>query len=298
MEKNRQIKMMFIVALVLSVTAMTLGFAAFSTTLNISSSASVTPNSDDFKVQIFGINGDNVVPIVYQSTTGSTNGYISDDGMFITGINVVLSKPGDQVSYSFIAKNTGKYDAYIEKFRGTKIGTDGKLFKCTSAVSNGISDDLLEEACNSIHLTYGVYDYETGESMLSYEQQGNGIKISPGESIIVGLTYKYEESGVYADGDFNVEIGDLYIDVTSAYVSKTIPFSMNGKYFQTEEGMTWREWIDSDYNDGSFYSDGSPRYTFDDGCTCTVGNSSYVNDSVLLDDIIEERAYYCLSGSC
>lgn len=298
MEKNRQIKMMFIVALVLSVTAMTLGFAAFSTTLNISSSASVTPNSDDFKVQIFGINGDNVVPIVYQSTTGSTNGYISDDGMFITGINVVLSKPGDRVSYSFIVRNTGKYDAYLKSFRGTKIGPNGELFRCVPTGSNRISDNLLEGACNSVKLTYGVYDYETGESLLSYEQQGNGIKISPGESIIVGLTYKYAEDGVYADGDFNVEIGDLYIDATSAYVSKTIPFSMNGKYFQTEEGMTWREWIDSDYNDGSFYSDGSPRYTFDDGCECTVGNSSYVEDSVLLDDIIEGKSYYCLGGSC
>ena len=50
MEHNRKIKILSIVALVLAISAMTLGFAAFSTTLNISSSASVTPNSGDFSV--------------------------------------------------------------------------------------------------------------------------------------------------------------------------------------------------------------------------------------------------------
>ena len=298
MEKNRQLKVMFIVALVLSITAMTLGFAAFSSTLNISASASVTPNSDDFKVQIFGINGDNVVPITYQSTAGSTNGRINDDGISISGINVVLTKPGNHVAYKFVVRNTGKYDAYIESFRGTKIGPNGELFRCVPTGSNRISDNLLEGACNSVKLTYGVYDYETGESLLSYEQQANGIVISPGDAIYVGMSYKYAEDGVYADGDFIVEIGNFYIDATSTYVSRMIAFSVEGRYFQAEKGMTWREWIDSDYNDGSFYSDGSPRYTFNDGCECTVGNSNYAKDIVLLDDIIEEREYYCLGGSC
>ncbi|MBQ3511969.1 MAG: hypothetical protein IJA30_06735 [Bacilli bacterium] len=49
MEKERQIKLLSIIALVVAITGMTLGFAAFSTTLNISSSATVTPNSEDFK---------------------------------------------------------------------------------------------------------------------------------------------------------------------------------------------------------------------------------------------------------
>ena len=52
MEKTRQIKILSIVALVVAIAGMTLGFAAFSTTLSISSSATVTPNSDDFKVVV------------------------------------------------------------------------------------------------------------------------------------------------------------------------------------------------------------------------------------------------------
>ena len=55
MEKNRQIKILSIVALVLAIAGMSLGFAAFSSTLTISSSATVTPNSNDFKVVVYGL---------------------------------------------------------------------------------------------------------------------------------------------------------------------------------------------------------------------------------------------------
>lgn len=56
MERDRKIRMLSIVALVLAITGMSLGFAAFSSTLTISSSATVTPNSDDFKIKVYGYN--------------------------------------------------------------------------------------------------------------------------------------------------------------------------------------------------------------------------------------------------
>ena len=57
MEKNRKFKILSIVLLVMAIAGMTLGFAAFSTTLSISSSASVTPNRDSFGVKFFlGLN--------------------------------------------------------------------------------------------------------------------------------------------------------------------------------------------------------------------------------------------------
>ena len=51
MEHNRKQKMLIIIALVVGIASLSIGFAAFSTTLNISSSASVTPNSDTFSVK-------------------------------------------------------------------------------------------------------------------------------------------------------------------------------------------------------------------------------------------------------
>lgn len=54
MEKDRQVKVLSIIALLVAVVGMSLGFAAFSVTLNISSSATVKPSSDNFKLQIYG----------------------------------------------------------------------------------------------------------------------------------------------------------------------------------------------------------------------------------------------------
>lgn len=65
MEKQRQMKLLSIVALVVAIIGMTLGFAAFSTTLSISSSATVTPNSEDFKISLYGMNDEFVNEIKY-----------------------------------------------------------------------------------------------------------------------------------------------------------------------------------------------------------------------------------------
>ena len=48
MERQRKTKVMFMLALILVIVGMSLGFAAFAATLNISSSASVTPDSGSF----------------------------------------------------------------------------------------------------------------------------------------------------------------------------------------------------------------------------------------------------------
>ena len=55
MEKQRQMKLLSIVTLVVAIIGMTLGFAAFSTTLSISSSATVTPTSEDFKISLYNV---------------------------------------------------------------------------------------------------------------------------------------------------------------------------------------------------------------------------------------------------
>lgn len=51
MEKRRRIKVLSIIALLLVIAGMTLGFAVFSSTLNISSSVTVSPDSNSFNVE-------------------------------------------------------------------------------------------------------------------------------------------------------------------------------------------------------------------------------------------------------
>ena len=70
---------------------MTVGFAAFSTTLNISSSATVTPNSEDFKIVAYGlpegydealIQGNPLAEEIYTSAT-TASPLIGESGMML-----------------------------------------------------------------------------------------------------------------------------------------------------------------------------------------------------------------------
>ena len=60
MERNRKQKLLMIIALVVAIASLSLGFAAFSIILNILSNASVSPSSDTFKVK-FSTNKDSLV---------------------------------------------------------------------------------------------------------------------------------------------------------------------------------------------------------------------------------------------
>ena len=59
MKRNRQAKIVAILSLCVSVVGLTLGFAAFSNTLTISSSTTVSPDESDFKLVLYGLPGGN-----------------------------------------------------------------------------------------------------------------------------------------------------------------------------------------------------------------------------------------------
>jgi hypothetical protein len=113
----------------LAVAGMTFGFAAFSTSLNISSSANVIPNSDDFKLRIYGFateenavlfvdsifmneapnfdllsNEESVVVSDGKSMSGET-AVIDNSTLSISNMNVSLSEPSEStVAYLFVIK--------------------------------------------------------------------------------------------------------------------------------------------------------------------------------------------------
>ena len=127
MEKTRQIKILSIVALVVAIAGMTLGFAAFSTTLSISSSATVTPNSEDFKVVLSSNSnyGDPINNVIEPSIVGDASAsaiIINNVGnTFTTNINVNFESPGSSVLYTMFVHNVGKYDAYFNKIVFDKV---------------------------------------------------------------------------------------------------------------------------------------------------------------------------------
>lgn len=220
--KKQNSKILVIVALALTTVALTIGFAAFSATLNISSNAIVTPNESDFKVTIYGFNSTEAAlrfksdgtfdekdlskTISYPSNTESvlkaTNASIDNSTHTISNINVELTEPNTSSIYFFIIKNEGKYDSYLDLSKFDY--EDGEYINAqegTCTAGDGTSEELLNAACPYI-VSIATIINSNGNSIAGGD---NIIKISKEDYIAIGYGVGYLETENRVDGSFTVE---------------------------------------------------------------------------------------------
>lgn len=119
MEKERKIKSMSLVALIVAVLGLTVAFAAMSRTLTINGTATVDTASWDIH---FEENGNGLAGIVDKTTNAQNAAVVNtaptikanSSGQAATVIGdyeVTLTKPGDIVSFEFDVVNNGTIDA-------------------------------------------------------------------------------------------------------------------------------------------------------------------------------------------
>ena len=229
MEKQRQMKLLSIVTLVVAIIGMTLGFAAFSTTLSISSSAAVTPNSEDFKISLYGMNDefvneikyiDDVFKIEYYTeynkitpvfpsyvvatkpkVFGTHEVSLNGNNIIIDNLSLVMEKPTDKIWYPVVLKNEGKYDAYVNVLFGEN-------YSCTS--EEEMSDSMLE-SCNYFNFATYARDMGINKVVLS------DYLLKTGEYIYIMLNLGYDGSaGVWPDGPVEYEYPTISIEFSTA----------------------------------------------------------------------------------
>lgn len=234
MERNRQTKILSIIALVLAITGMSLGFAAFSSTLTISSSATVTPNDDNFSVEIIGMdsNGDytltdTILGVAEGNATGSNATVTNGKTLTISNINVSFTEPGQRVWYRFIIKNTGMYDTYMKSGQVKALSGQDSPIVCTAADGSNVTQSLMDDACSAIDVDFYfylndniIYDMNmrsifgyVGNEATSF---GDDFVMKPNEYIVGYYSVYYGADGARADGAFNVEIADSEIVFSTA----------------------------------------------------------------------------------
>lgn len=214
-------KILVIVSLVVAVITLTVGFAAFSNTLTIKSSATVSPDPSDFKMVVYGINDDSFdadnwfwnyseaaplsstvsVPRFVMFGTGA-NAIINNDSLTIDFPSVNFVKKGDEVYYYFEIVNEGKYDAYFggDEFSNiASVLTNQKV--CTADV--GTSQDMVDSACSAVEVYAYAHD-ELSDVLLSPSSDGKVIKIEPGKNMRICFQFSYGGDGL-ADGDWNID---------------------------------------------------------------------------------------------
>ena len=204
MGENRTYKMLSVIALVLGVLGVTLGYAAFSNTLTINSEAEVTPDSSkfnvDFSTSTSSVVADPVVPTLAPTgVTGftATNGTINNaSDPVINNIKATFTEPGQKATYQFYAYNAGEYIAYLKSitFSGNKT--------CAAVDPvDGATDALVQSACAGITLTVTVgSEAATTTSVASITN--HALAIGGNDPITVEI--EYASNAAIADGDFTV----------------------------------------------------------------------------------------------
>ena len=129
MEKKKNTQMFVIAILAVAVLTMSVGFAAFTQTLDISGNVSVASSSWNIQFDTSS----------YKESSGSVS--IAADNRTISGTsmtyNVTLTKPGDFYEFTVNVKNTGTFDANLTGITMSSLTTEQSKYLTYEIDYNG-----------------------------------------------------------------------------------------------------------------------------------------------------------------
>lgn len=210
--RNKSSKIVTIFALGICILFLGIGFAAFSNTLTVASSATINPNSSTFNIA-FSTASDSVIEGTINATGSGVGSSANLTGTTISDIVLDFKEPGETVSYQFYVVNDGKYDAYLNTIT---IGTK------TCTAKPGTTQSYVTEACEGIdvNVKYGLSaSADSGTTYFSTSATTTGInnnKVNAGKYIVILLEFSYASNSKEADGDFTVEFGDIIFQYSTA----------------------------------------------------------------------------------
>ena len=304
MEKKRKLKIIIIIVLMIAITTMSLGYAIFSATLNISSNATVTPNSSDFSIGFYESNtatvaGESTPDGIGFTSSGGATGTIPTIDVTkksLSGAKANFTAPGQSVTFNLFIGNLGEYDAYLRAVNFLNVvGTDTHIV-CTP--DKGTSSTLVKSACDAISMSVTI-----GTTTITETNTSISRFIIPKSTFIkTSVTIYYDSGGAPADGPFSVDFGEISLDfstmdniVTTTYKEgDIISFEVENDTYNAEYGMTWAEWIDSDYAPSGYRASstgyvGSPYLvTYNDAEPTNVETDCPKHS----EDIIPDYKYY------
>ena len=216
MEKNRKVQMIAIVALVVGIVGLSVGFAAFSSVLNIQTSANVKPDSSTLNVDFSSaedkVEVAEIIPTATPNSLVTTNGIIDNSvDPTISNLSATFTEPGQSVVYKFYAYNAGELNAYLKSIVFGNVAGQNATKICTAG--QGTTDALVQKACEKISVKVKVgneIETTTGKASIT----GHTLAKDNGELVIV--TLEYEAGAGRADGDFTVAFGDITLNYSSA----------------------------------------------------------------------------------
>lgn len=217
MNKYRKNQFVVIVALLMAIVGMSMGFATNSSSLVISSSAIVKPDSSTFRV-VFSTMARSLdnLKINGVASAGATAGTatISNDGDTpkISDITATFTEPGQSVTYTFYSYNAGAYTAYLNKIIFDYVEGYNSSKICTAVDATNAASSLMNSACADINVSIKVGDLLATNSLSDISN--HTLDKSGFEPVVI--TISYENNNNFSNGDFVVEFGDISLQYSSA----------------------------------------------------------------------------------
>ena len=246
--KNRQ--GLTIAALIIAIVGLSIGFAAFSNTLTISSSASVNPDPTSMNV-VFSSSSSSAEtnPITPTKNLDNVENFTATNAT-ITGAdyrtlnNVIaaFTAPGQNVTYNLYVYNAGSYKAYLNELNmGTKTCS---IVENQEHPEQEATESLKDAACNGISITVKI-DNVTLTSSGSL----NNMELDVDTSKPVQIVISYASNASFVDGPISVSFGNITFNATSAPISSgsqdggqaaptySVGDTYNGDFISTQQGV-------------------------------------------------------------
>ncbi len=185
MNKEREMKTLVIAALVISVVAIGVGFAAFSTTLQINGTATVNTLGWDVRFTDIQLDSVNSTADVSASTPTISNGTIGDNttATKISTISAKFTEPNQKLVYKVTVSNNGDYNALLT---GTSIPTAGTSGTITATGKTGAATATTDAANVLKHIKFS-FTKDDGSALVT-----NTDKIAKKTNNVAGTqTYLY-----------------------------------------------------------------------------------------------------------
>lgn len=228
MEKDRKTRFIAIAALLFGVVGLSLGFAAFSNTLTIKSSAEVNVDSSKFNVDFSSssaaVETNPIEATLNKTVTGfsATNATIDNSGdPVIQNLHATFTEPGQKATYTFYTKNAGELKAYLKNVTFANVSGQSATKVCTASEATSpntpATNSLVQAACEdiSLKLTLGSEVFTASKARAAFSSAtAHDLIVDGSETVTVEI--EYAQDGAQADGDFDVSFGDITLLYSSA----------------------------------------------------------------------------------
>lgn len=208
MEKSRKNKKIILIALLLVVIGLSIGFAAFGSKLTINSSASVKMDGSTFKVGFSdsqsGLTGTSTTSTTTGTGITAVEGKFEENNSKITGLSASFTGPGQSVTWKAYSYNDGQFDAFL------KSVTIGRI-TCVADEKSGTTQAYVDEAAKGIKIKVNV----GGDEYLVSNSNITNSKLEIGKAEEVLITLEYADGSAIADGDFTVQIEPIELNYSS-----------------------------------------------------------------------------------